>query len=252
MLIPTAPVGFVGERKALALLCLAFYVAFYGLLALLTVNHPDLSPWWMCFAALALCYGLSFFSVAAEWFWARWFAIGLGYSGLTMAGWAVVTTRSLEPVLLFYGLTHGLIALVLQGEKMAAVFDAKPGWRERLNLDEQAVIKVRHTVTRAASGLPTIIMFALAPRETALGLPLILVIAAGLFGLLTLRTYGVLLLFGAGVTALGLLAHTHAPTICGGNEALFLHAVGLTGALCLIAAAAPFARPISRFLTGRL
>src|SRR5579872_4802374 len=158
MLFPTEPVGFVGERKALALLCLAFYVAFYGLMALLTGNHPDLHAWWMCFAALCACYSLGFFALAAEWFWARWFAIGLGYSGLTMAGWGILMQRALEPTLVFYGITHGLIALLLQGEKLAAQFDAKPGWREQLHLDEAGVVKLRHTVTRAAAGLPTMIM----------------------------------------------------------------------------------------------
>jgi hypothetical protein len=252
MLFPTSPVGFVGERKAIALLSLAFYVALYGLMALLAANNPDISPWSLCFTALFATYGVSFFALASEWFWARWFAIGLGYSGLTMAGWAIVMQRSLEPVLIFYGITHGLVALMLQGEKMAGAFDAKPGWRERLNLDETSVIKIRHTVTRAAAGLPTLIMFALAPRETALGVPLVLLVVTGLFGLLTLRTYGVLLLLGAGLTTLGVLLHTHAPSICAGTQTNFLHALGLTGATCLLFAVAPFAKPMARFLGGRL
>ena len=193
------PFGFAGERKAIALTCLAFYAAIFSLLSLLLSNappdQPEVRAWWACFAALGACYGLSFFALGADWFWARWFAIGLGYSGVTVAGWSLFTMRTLDPVMLFYGLTHGAIALFLQGQKLVEQFDAKPGWRETLHLDDNGVAKVRHTITRAAASLPTLILIALAPKEGR-G-ELLLLAAAGLFGVLWLRTWGVLLLLGA-------------------------------------------------------
>ena len=49
------------------------------------------------FVALALCYGVAFVGVVAEWFWGRWFATGLAWSGvmiavaaLVMLGWTPV------------------------------------------------------------------------------------------------------------------------------------------------------------------
>ena len=52
--------------------------------------------------------------------------------GLTMTVMAWVTTRSLPPAMIIFGTMHGLVSLCLGGEKMAAIFDAKPAWREPL------------------------------------------------------------------------------------------------------------------------
>lgn len=250
------PFGFAGERKAIALTCLGFYAAVFGLLSLLLSNappdQPEVRAWWPCFAALGGCYGLSFFALGADWFWARWFAIGLGYSGVTVAGWSLFTMRSLDPVMMFYGLTHGAIALFLQGQKLTDQFDAKPGWRETLNLDDNGVAKVRHTITRAAASLPTLILIALAPKEGR-G-ELLLLAAAGLFGVLWLRTWGVLLLLGLGLSLPLLTLHTHPPTISGSPALLawpLVHQLGLVSAAFLCAASIPFVRPIAQFLGGR-
>src|SRR6185503_15609310 len=111
-----------------------------------------------------------------EWFWGRWFAIGLGYWGCTMAVMAFVTTRSLPTAMVVFGVMHALVSVCLMGEKMATLFDAKPAWREKWKLDEQGVIRVRRSVTRAASSLPALVMFALSPCEgpspTAFGAPM--------------------------------------------------------------------------------
>lgn len=254
------PFGLAGERKACALVCLSFYTALFGLLSLLLSNappdQPELRAWWPCFAALGALYGVSFFALGAGWFWARWFAMGLGYSGVTLAFWTIVTQRTIEPVMAFYGLTHGIIVLFLQGQKLVEEFDAKPEWRQALGLDEKAVLRVRQSVTRAATSLPTLIVIALAPREGSEGLLLAALGLAGLVGLLRLRTAGVLALLGAGLLLpWPMLAHTHAT----GSVASFLpfmsygvlHLMGLTAAGLLVAASAPFLRPIARFLTGR-
>ena len=204
-------VGFVGERKAVSLLSLGFFTTYFFLLTMLARTElPEYVP---MFAGLLAVYVVAFMGVAAEWFWGRWFAIGLGYWGISMAIMAFVTTRSLPTPILIFGIAHALIALLLQGEKMAAVFDAKPAWRARWKLDDQGVLRVRKSVTRAASSLPALILFALAPREGAglyaapwfdfwaillLGLAI-----AALFGLLTSRrTWTILSLAAVGVAVL--------------------------------------------------
>jgi hypothetical protein len=153
--------------------------------------------------------------------------------------------------------------LCLAGEKMAVAFDAKPGWRERWKLDEQGVLRVRRSVTRAASSLPALIMFALAPRESAaVGLALGLLALVGLGGLLARRTWGLLALGSAGVTSLvvgaaGLpafeldahaLALFDAPApVLASPPALFAAFAGVM----LCAAVAPFVRPMLGYLARR-
>lgn len=184
-------IGWVGERKASALLLLGMYVALFALMALAFFSQ-DQPQWGRCFAAMAICYGAGFFALAAGWFWGRWFAIGLGYSGLTTAIWAMISVRYLAPPLVFFGVTHGLVALLLQGEKMAEAFDWQTAWRERFHVEDEAVIRIRKTVVRAVSGLPTMIMFLLAPREQGMaiaGVLLVLGLVASLAGLLRLRTW---------------------------------------------------------------
>jgi hypothetical protein len=193
-------IGFVGERKALALLSLSFYVTLFFLMMLSA--RTELPEWLPLFTGLFFVYLIAFVGVAAEWFWGRWFGTGLGYWGLTMAGMGVVTSRTLSPPLIFFGLTHGLVAIGLWGPKMAAVFEAKPGWRERYKLDDAAVVKVRRLVTRAASSIPALIIFALMPRESVGWVALSLAVL-GIGGVLLLRTWGVFALVGA--AAVGLL-----------------------------------------------
>ena len=76
----------IGERRAVALLSLSVFTILFGLLAL-----AQGGAWVPCFAALAVTYGIAFFALAAEWFWARWFAMGIAMSGMTMAALGLVT-----------------------------------------------------------------------------------------------------------------------------------------------------------------
>jgi hypothetical protein len=254
MLLLDKPFPLAGERKACALVCLSFYASFFGLLALLLNNappdQPEVRAWWPTFAALGACYGIAFFSLGAGWFWARWFAIGLGYSGLTLAGWTIFTQRSIDPVMAFYGLTHGIIAGFLQGQKLAEEFDAKPAWRQALGLDEKAVLRVRHSVTRAAASLPTLIVIALAPREGNEGLFIASLAIVGLYGVLRLRTFGVLALLGAGLLLpFSALSHGyHGLAVSPLLSDNLLRLMGLTATALLLASAAPFLRPVLRFL----
>lgn len=255
-------VGMVGERKALALLCLGFYTTLFFMIGLSA--RSELPEWVAVFTAMTLMYGIAFFSVAAEWFWGRWFATGLGYWGLTMTIMAWVTTRSLPPAMIIFGTMHGLVSICLGGEKMAAIFDAKPAWRERWKLDDQGVIRVRKSVTRAASSLPALIMFALAPREgqEALALTAFALALVGLGGLLARRTAGVLAFVGAAAAAATLLVLGHEPMQLSAayDRTLFfagLDAIRLTPELgvfatvLLIAAAVPFLKPMVGYVRRR-
>lgn len=260
-------IGLVGERKAVALLCLGFYTTLFFMISLSA--RTELPEWLPVFASLTAIYITAFMAVAAEWFWGRWFATGLGYWGMTVAVMAFVTTKSLPAPLVIFGIMHALISVCLMGDKMAGLFDAQPGWRERWNIDEQGVIRVRKSVTRAASSLPALIMFALAPREggemravfLCSGWVVVALATVGLFGLLRRRVWSLFALAGAGVLALVSVAKSGAPLwataswfqppgLLEASGAVRL--LGLLGGLGLIAASLPFLIPTARYLlTGR-
>jgi hypothetical protein len=252
-------VGFVGERKALALLCLGFYTTLFFMIGLSA--RSEIPEWVPVFTAMTLMYGVAFFAVAAEWFWGRWFATGLGYWGLWMVAMAWVTTRTLPTPLVIFGVMHGIISVCLAGEKMAAAFDAKPAWRERWKLDDQGVIRVRKSVTRAASSLPALIMFALAPREgqELLGWTAFALVITGFGGILVNRTYGVLALLAGGVMTGALLTSVEPiATSTFFEKEYFIHAgdptlqaVGVMATALVLLAALPFVKPMAAYVLRR-
>ena len=85
----------------------------------------------------------------------------------------------------------------LAGKKMAARYDLQEGWRQRYGMDEFGVARLRKTVTRAAASLPSLILWALGPKEgqggccwPLAGIATLLAVAAGLRGLVRLRSWG--------------------------------------------------------------
>ena len=253
-------VGLVGERKALALLFLGFYTTLFFMIGLSA--RTELPEWVPVFSAMTLMYCVTFFGVAAEWFWGRWFATGLGYWGLTMTAMAWVTTRSLPPAMIIFGGMHALIAVCLQGEKMAVLFDAKPDWRARWKLDDQGVIRVRKSVTRAASSLPALIMFALAPRQEQelLAAAAFAFGIVGFGGVLLNRTYGVIALTVAALATAGTVVFGGWPVnveayfqnefqLNAGNTLLL--PMGAMAAVMLGLAALPFLKPMAGFVFRR-
>ncbi len=240
----------VGERKALA----AAILAFYGFLFLIVAMAPP-PGWRACFAALGLVYGTGFFALVAGYFWARWFAIGLGISGLISAGVSIFQVGP-EPVLLFYGGTHALVSLVLWGGAMARAFDGRKEWRERFHLDEAATHRLGKAIIRVGISLPYVVMYALAPREEAAaailagGAGLLAVIA--LFGLVRLRGYSVLALAGAAVLTVASLFALGSPIVpLAGGYGVDVLVSGTAAALFLTLATAPLAGPAWRHLRGR-
>jgi hypothetical protein len=258
-------VGYEKSRRALAALALSFFITVYLLVAL---NAPP--GWGRAFLALSVCYLVAFLALASEWFWGRWFASGLGWSGV-MVAIATFVMIGWSPPILIYGLLHGLVVVTLSGKKMAAQYDLQDGWRQRYGMDEFGVARLRKTVTRAAMSLPSLILWALAPKEgqgavVPLGVTAIataLLAVAGLRGVIRLRSWGLIAmalasvgLFAAGMLDVrpvadlsmvrwleGLGTLTNVPNAAG-------IAAPLTGFL-LATALLPFAGPAVRFLRQR-
>ena len=246
---------FTGERRALA----AAVLALYGFLYLIVAMNPPGPEWSAAFWGMAFIYGAGFFSVVAGYFWARWYAIGLGMSGLITAVFSMFQI-GMEPVLVFYGATHGAISLVLWGTGMASAFDGRKEWRQRFHLDENATHKLGKSIIRLGISLPYVVLWALAPKEGAGETMLALlaggVAATGIIGILRLRGWSVLALAGGAVAlALSLIgASVHA----GGGIVPFEHgyavnagAAGVAALVLITAALVPFAKPLVSYLRER-
>lgn len=240
-----------GERRAIAAALLVFYAFLYMVLALM--GPPS---WGAAAAAMCLVYGAGFFGLVAGYFWARWYAIGLGMSGLITAIFSVFQI-GVEPILMFYGVTHGGVSLFLWGTGMSSGFDGRKEWRERFHLDENATHKLGKSVIRLGISLPYVILYALAPRDGA-GEALFALVAgavavSGLIGLYRLRSWGVLALAGgAALVALSVSSMSCGSSIAafGNGYAINVWAAGVGALIALAAALAPMARPLARYLRG--
>jgi hypothetical protein len=263
--------GFEKTRRAVAALTLSFFVSLY---LMLSFSAP--TGWGGAFLALALCYAVAFLAVTAEWFWGRWFAAGLGWSGVMVAVMSTVMLGWMWPLVIYGGL-HGLVVVLLLGRRVAALYDLQEGWRTRFAMDEFGVARLRKTVTRSAASLPSLILWALAPKDPGQGMLheafLLLTVGAGVFGVaavIRVRAWGLLAL---AVSAVSLLVHgaLHVfpevgtastgdlPAILGvafqpvwgvypGLVALVTMFGTLWPAALLVAALAPFASSTLRFL----
>lgn len=238
----------VGIRRAIALLLLGFYVTQFAMTAWL---GPD--EFFPAYFGLTLCYGLAFIGLAAEWFWARWFAIGVGNFGSLML--LALLQVGLEPIVAFFGLTHLAVSLLLTGEGMAAHYEYSEQTNERWNFQEESLVMMRRAVKSAGSTIPILILYTLMPRPellqwVALGLGVV-----GLITLLRGRTKGALMLGGAGALALIDLAW-NGPS----NTTLLIDPYSHTAisgpifhvfTLGLLLIPAGMARPMLRFLRQR-
>ncbi len=243
--------GYEKPRAALALLALAFFGIVYLLVGL---NSPP--GWGPAFVALSACYLTAFVGLASECFWSRWFASGLGWSG-TMVGLISLVMAGWQPALAVYAALHGLVVLMLSGPKMAARYDLQVGWRERFSMDEFGVQRVRKAVTRGSAALPSLIIWALAPKDgAAMGVAVALAAVLAVFGLGALvrfRSWGVLALAGslaAAVAAplLGVTLGEHVQLYGTGPFAWWAIAAVLCVFVWLPGALLPLAGPTVRFL----
>lgn len=185
----------IGIRRAIVLLLLSFYALQLGATAWLGPEEMTAAM-----AALAACYLLAFFGVAAEWFWARWFAIGLGNFGSLML--LVMFKVGYEPIFAIIGGTHLAITVLMSGEGMAAYYEYSPRAQERYNFEQESLATLRKAVKSAGSTLPILILYGLAPGEEALNLLVLGAGLVGIWGLLQQRTWSLLPLAAAGGIAL--------------------------------------------------
>jgi hypothetical protein len=233
----------VGERRALAAVTFAFYGLVYFLLASSSVQ-PQLSP---ALYALAGVYGLAMFALVAGYFWARWYAVGIGLYGVITSAvgmWQI----GAEPVLVFMAGTHVFATFMLWGQAMSESYDGQTAWREKFHMDENAVQRLGRSVIRAGVSLPFVLLYALMPRqgagELAISLAALALTGVGLRGLVRLRTWGVLAVGAAGMLLVSM----------GGAE-LTMSPLGalrpLLGGGLLLLAAAPFAVPMLRAVRSR-
>jgi hypothetical protein len=236
----------VGERRALSAAVFAFYFLAYGMLVVSGAIPPELGK---AFAALAGVYGLAFFALVAGYFWARWYAIGVGLYGVITAG-AGIWQLGPEPILLFLGGTHLAATLMLWGNAMSEPYDGQTAWREKLHMDDNAVQRLGRSVIRAGVSLPLVLLYALTPKpETASVVLACLALGLTAFGLRALikaRTWGVLAFGLAGALMVTLAG---ADLAMGASEYWAVRPA-LAGAL-LLSATAPFFRPIMRVLGAR-
>jgi hypothetical protein len=262
-------IGFERTRRAVAALGLSLFVFLFLVFALLMWMNGQ-TAWVPAFVALALAYAVAFMGVAAEWFWGRWFASGLAWSGVITGIAVLFQLGEWNPVLGSYGILHGLVVLMLSGAKMAERYELQPAWRERYGMDEFGVARLRKTVTRAAASLPSVILYALAPKAPDQGMFAAATFAAGLFtlaglaGVVRLRAWGLFALAGAAVALFvgGASAYPHfnlawvetTRAIPDWSQA-WAYGTVVTGpalpVLLLGAAIAPFVGPAVGFLRAR-
>jgi hypothetical protein len=233
----------VGLRRAISLFVLGFSTTIFLLVALSMGGN-----WAKCFYALAAVYGVAFFGLAAEWFWGRWYAMGIGVSGITMAILGLVTA-GWNIGLAIWGGIHLLIYLPILGESMADRYENHPAWRERYKLDEYGVARIKRAVKGAATALPTLVFYALAPRDGQGALLLLVGIAAlGLVGLVRMRFWGVALLaIATAWTAISAALAVAGPVSLAGAQLTFT-GLGLIALAALVLAISPFVIPAWRFL----
>ena len=187
----------IGIRRALALLVLAFFTVNFGMTAWL---GPD--ELYAAYLGLTLCYLTAFVGLAAEWFWARWFSIGLGNFGSFFL--ILLFKIGPEPIFIFFGVSHLLVVLALSGEGMAAKYEYSEAAMERWNFSEDSIVLMRRAVKSAGSTLPLLILYALAPRQDQAFLQLAMLGTGlvGLVGLLRMRSWGPMLLGATGLVCL--------------------------------------------------
>jgi hypothetical protein len=175
----------------------------------------------------------------------------VGLVAMLMIGW--------NPALAVYGGLHAIVVLMLLGPKMAARYDLQPGWRARFGMDEFGVIRLRKAVTRASAALPSLIIWALGPREGE-GHTLVLFAGAllallGIKGLVRARTWGVLalaaasiaVLFGGNIPLEGFWQDSLASAAIPFSEIGRSTGLGAALAVLLAAAALPFAGGAIRY-----
>ena len=231
----------VGERRALASIVFAFFFLAY----LVSGIMGDAGMSRVAFG-IAGVYGLAFFSLVAGYFWARWYAVGVGLFGVIIAAVAW-WQQGLDYPVMFLGGAHLLATLSLWGASMSEGYDGQQAWRQRYHMDEGAVQRLGRSVIRAGVSLPFVLVYALAPRGAAAmigGLGALVLAGLGLRALVRMRTWGIVAVGAAGAVMISLAT----VQLAAGHDMIALKPA-LAGGL-LFSAAMPWLAPIVRTLRG--
>jgi hypothetical protein len=223
----------VGERRALAAIVLAFWFLNFALNALIGPSPTAAMMW-----ALAGVYGVAFFGVVAGYFWARWYAVGVSLFGVILGAiglWMV----GVDETTLILGGSHLLVTIMLWGSAMSDAYDGRLEWREKLHMDENAVHRLGRSVIRAGMSLPFVLVYGLAPRQSAFALVAAVAATLGFAALVRLRSWSILALGGAGALAVTLGG---IDMFASDNDAI----EPLLGGSLLLFATVPFLRPLLR------
>ncbi|MEM9193261.1 MAG: hypothetical protein AAGF12_29065 [Myxococcota bacterium] len=186
--------------------------------------------------ALTLIYGVGVVALAARFYWARWFARGLGWWGVMSGCLLMYVSGGVTRELLSFTIAHGIVLALLNSKSVIQAYDGQEAWRKEL--DEKMQRRMANLFTNLGTALPYIAFYALIPRGSGaaeiVGLGLL---GAALFGLARGKSWGLL---GVGVTAMFLAA-------------LGVHTASCSGVLLGLFVAAgflPFVPTIVRFLRG--
>ena len=239
---------FVGERRALAAIVFAFFFL-QCLLGALQIGPPMANVMY----ALAGCYGLAFFGLVAGYFWARWYAVGVGLFGVILAAVSLWQARNNPDIpwelvwktFAFIGVTHLVAVVMLWGNSMAGPYDGQTKWREKLHMDDNAVQRLGRSVIRAGVGLPFVLAYAFVPKpemaSSVLALIALGLTGVGIRGIVRAKTWGVVAIGFAGATMIMLAC---ADLWMGATDGWVMRPA-LGGAL-LFSAAVPWFAPMAR------
>jgi hypothetical protein len=182
-------------RRAVASLIFAAHGLLWLINALL--GQPELRA---VTTAMTVVYAVAYFAVSANFFWGRWFGMGLCYFGsLYLLG--LLQNPEYSTFFAILGGSHMLALLCLFGSSMASSYEGSPQWRLAFNVDEDSARRLGRSVQSAATTIPILILQLLGPRPES-GLLVLAVFGlalAGLYGLLHLRTWALFALGGAGL-----------------------------------------------------
>lgn len=227
-------------------------LAFYGFIYMLVALSGQMPDWTACYGSMAGIYGLGFFALVAGYFWARWYAIGLGISGTITAAFALFQI-GLDESIMFYGATHLAVSLMLWGKGAAASFDGRTDWRERFHIDENGVHRLGRAVIRATVSLPYIVIYALAPKQgmDLAGVAALALAGTGLWGLIKMRTWGLFALGGAAAALIAGIASAPFSAFTS-DQVMSPELAAAAGLVAAVGAIIPFAGPMVRYLKSDL
>lgn len=226
---------------------MCFFALLYGVVAL------NLGGEWMAaMMGLGGCYLIAFAAVVSPWFWGRWYAAGLSWSGALIGGVSLIMLGWSWPLALYAGL-HGAALLCLSGKSMSGDYELQTAWRERFKMDDLGVSRLGKTVTRSAASLPSVVLWALGPKDPGQGLATVgglLAVTGVVFGfraLVRLRTWGLFAVAAAVLLAGGLSVFQTAHASC----SLWLCQSGARVATGWMTMASSQAlRPLAAYLAG--